>query len=146
MLPVPRRWRGACESGTEFNSSNCNPKLIGARSFSKAVKQLNLTISLPDDYDSPRDYFGHGTHTSSIAAGSLVENVDYFGYAKGTATGIAPLTNLAMYKVLFANSTIGATASDTLAAMDQAIEDGVDLMSLSLGFPENSSVDNPILL
>ncbi|KAF5203304.1 Subtilisin-like protease SBT1.6 [Thalictrum thalictroides] len=107
---------------------------------------MNLTISLPDDYDSPRDYFGHGTHTSSIAAGSRVENVDYFGYAKGTATGIAPLANLAMYKVLFANSTIGATASDTLAAMDQAIEDGVDLMSLSLGFPENSFADNPILL
>ncbi|PIA56498.1 hypothetical protein AQUCO_00700678v1 [Aquilegia coerulea] len=146
MPPVQSRWRGACEKGTEFNSSNCNRKLIGARSFSKAVKQLNLTISLPDDYDSPRDYFGHGTHTSSIAAGSRVENVDYFGYAKGTATGIAPLARLAMYKVLFANATIGAAASDTLAAMDQAIEDGVDLMSLSLGFPEMSFADNAILL
>ncbi|KAF5197891.1 Subtilisin-like protease SBT1.7 [Thalictrum thalictroides] len=146
MPPVPSRWRGACESGTKFNSSNCNRKLIGARSFSKAVKQLNLTISLPRDYDSPRDYFGHGTHTSSTAAGSRVENVDYFGYAKGTATGVAPLARLAMYKVLFLNETYGAAASDTLAGMDQAIEDGVDLMSLSLGFPETNFTDNPILM
>ncbi|KAF5197893.1 Subtilisin-like protease SBT1.3 [Thalictrum thalictroides] len=146
MPPVPSRWRGACESGVDFNSSNCNRKLIGARSFSKAIKQLNLTISLPDDYDSPRDYFGHGTHTSSTAAGSRVKNVDYFGYAKGTATGVAPLARLAMYKVIFLNETFGAAASDTLAGMDQAIEDGVDLMSLSLGFPETNFTDNPILL
>ncbi|PIA24699.1 hypothetical protein AQUCO_103500001v1 [Aquilegia coerulea] len=111
-----------------------------------AIKQLNLTISQPDDYDSPRDFFGHGTHTSSTAAGSRVENVEYFGYAKGTATGVAPLARLAMYKVLFINETLGAAASDTLAGMDQAIEDGVDLMSLSLGFPETNFTDNPILL
>ncbi|PIA56499.1 hypothetical protein AQUCO_00700679v1 [Aquilegia coerulea] len=117
-----------------------------SESFNDHVKQLNLTITLPRDYDSPRDYEGHGTHTSSTAAGSRVENVDYFGYAKGTATGVAPLARLAMYKVLFLNDTFGTAASDTLAGMDQAIEDGVDLMSLSLGFPETNFTDNPILL
>ncbi|KAF5184977.1 Late embryogenesis abundant (LEA) hydroxyproline-rich glycoprotein family [Thalictrum thalictroides] len=71
MPPMPSRWRGACESGVDFNSSNCNHKLIGARSFSKAIKPLNQTISLPEDYDSPRKY------TSSTAAGSQVKNVDY---------------------------------------------------------------------
>ncbi|KAF9602788.1 hypothetical protein IFM89_031557 [Coptis chinensis] len=144
MPSVPQRWRGGCESGTEFNSSNCNHKLIGARSFSKALKQLNLTISGPDDYDSPRDFFGHGTHTSSTAVGSKVTDVDYFGYAKGTAIGIAPLARLAMYKVLFYNDTLVSAASDTLAGIDQAIEDGVDLMSLSLGFPETTFDGNPI--
>ncbi|KAF9599983.1 hypothetical protein IFM89_002018 [Coptis chinensis] len=146
MPPVPLKWRGACESGTQFNSSNCNRKLIGARSFSKAIKLLNRTISGPDDYDSPRDFFGHGTHTSSTAVGSKVEDVDYFGYARGTAIGIAPLARLAMYKVLFINETLESAASDTLAGMDQAIEDGVDLMSLSLGFPETPFYDNPIAL
>ncbi|PIA56495.1 hypothetical protein AQUCO_00700675v1 [Aquilegia coerulea] len=145
MPPVPQRWHGACESGANFSSSNCNRKLIGARSFSNGMKQLNQTISTTDDYDSPRDYFGHGTHTSSTAAGSPVQNANAFGYAKGTATGIAPLARLAMYKVFFANHSYESASTDTLAGMDQAIEDGVDLMSLSLGFTEVPFYDgNPI--
>lgn len=76
MPPVPEGWRGECETGDEFNSSLCNRKLIGARSFSKAMNQRGLNISKTDDYDSPRDYWGHGTHTSSTAAGSPVEGAD----------------------------------------------------------------------
>ncbi|XP_074374889.1 subtilisin-like protease SBT1.7 [Apium graveolens] len=143
MPPVPSRWRGACETGVDFNSTNCNNKLIGARSFSKGMKQV-LNISKTDDYDSPRDFMGHGTHTSSIAAGNRVPFADYFGYAKGTASGIAPKARLAMYKVLFAYGSYDAAASDTLAGMDQAIEDGVDLMSLSLGFIDTPFYENPI--
>ncbi|CAN0924617.1 Subtilisin-like protease SBT3 [Linum grandiflorum] len=116
MPPVPERWRGACENGVEFNDSNCNRKLIGARKFSKGIEQQG-------------DYNGHGTHTSSTAAGSRVSNVDYFGYARGSAVGIAPMARLAMYKVMYAYD---AVATDVLAGMDQAIEDGVDIMSLSL--------------
>ncbi|XP_074347133.1 subtilisin-like protease SBT1.7 [Apium graveolens] len=146
MSPVSSRWRGACETGVDFNSSNCNKKLIGARSFSKGMKK-EMNISKTDDYDSPRDFWGHGTHTSSTAAGNRAPFADYFGYAKGTASGIAPKARLAMYKVLFANSSYDAAASDTLAGMDQAIEDGVDLMSLSLAFPETTPFyKNPIAL
>ncbi|CBI32395.3 unnamed protein product, partial [Vitis vinifera] len=109
-----------------------------------ALKQRGLNISTPDDYDSPRDFYGHGTHTSSTAAGSPVADANYFGYAKGTATGIAPKARLAMYKVLFYNDTYESAASDTLAGIDQAIADGVDLMSLSLGFSETTFEENPI--
>lgn len=68
----------------------------------------------------------------------------YFGYAKGTAIGVAPTARLAMYKVLFSNDTYDSASSDTLAGMDQAIEDGVDLMSLSLGFGDNPLYEGPI--
>ncbi|GFZ19586.1 subtilase family protein [Actinidia rufa] len=129
MPPVPARWRGACEIGAEFNSSHCNKKLIGARSFSKAMKRSGLNILEIYDYDSPRDFWGHGTHTSSTAAGSLVP------------------ARLAIYKVYFYNDSISsAFASDTLAGMDQAIGNGVDLMSLSLGFSETPFYENPIAL
>ncbi|CAL5378877.1 unnamed protein product [Camellia sinensis] len=146
MPPVPARWRGACETGTEFNSSHCNRKLIGARSFSKAMKQAGFNISTTEDYDSPRDFFGHGTHTSSTAAGSPVPCASYFGYAKGKAIGMAPKARLAMYKVFFFNEPDLTTSSDILAGMDQAIADGVDLMSLSLGFPEAPFYKNPIAI
>ena len=149
MGPVPKRWRGACESGVEFKSSYCNRKLIGARSFSEGLKRRGLNVSAPpDDYDSPRDFHGHGTHTSSTAAGSPVRGANYFGYAEGTAIGISPKARLAMYKVIFLSDLrdADAAASDTLAGMDQAIADGVDLMSLSLGFEETTFEQNPIAL
>ncbi|KAI3702426.1 hypothetical protein L6452_28164 [Arctium lappa] len=141
MSEVPSRWRGTCET-----ENFCNKKVIGARSFSQGMKQLKENISITDDYDSPRDFEGHGTHTSSTATGSRVQFADYFGYAKGTAVGIAPKARLAMYKVLFLNNSYDAAASDTLAGMDQAIEDGVDLMSLSLGFIETPFYENPIAI
>ncbi|KAI3497350.1 hypothetical protein L1887_39901 [Cichorium endivia] len=141
MSEVPSHWRGICET-----KSFCNKKIIGARAFSEGMKRLRENISKTDDYDSPRDYEGHGTHTSSTATGSRVQSADYFGYAKGTATGIAPKARLAMYKVLFLDNSYDAAASDTLAGMDQAIEDGVDLMSLSLGFSETPFFQNPIAL
>ena len=110
------------------------------------MQQEKNYISKIDDYDSPRDYKGHGTHTSSTVAGSRVVGVDYFGYAKGTAIEIAPKARIAMYKVLFFDTSYTAAAIDVLAGMDQAIEDGVDVMSLSLslGFSETPFDENPI--
>ncbi|KAL6652902.1 hypothetical protein ACP70R_011827 [Stipagrostis hirtigluma subsp. patula] len=143
--PVPARWKGACEAGAAFKPSMCNRKLVGARSFSKGLKQSGLTIA-PDDYDSPRDYYGHGSHTSSTAAGAAVNGASYFGYANGTATGIAPMARVAMYKAVFSGDTLESASTDVLAAMDQAIADGVDVMSLSLGFPETSYDTNVIAI
>ncbi|KAI3513099.1 hypothetical protein L1887_20425 [Cichorium endivia] len=133
MSNVPSRWKGKCENGTAFSPSVCNKKLIGARSFSKGLQAAGINISTEYDFDSPRDFEGHGTHTSSTAAGNYVFGVSHFGYAKGTARGIAPSAHLAMYKVLWASDSYASAATDILAGMDQAISDGVDVMSLSLG-------------
>lgn len=146
MPPVPKRWRGACEVGVEFNASHCNRKLIGARSFSKGMKQYSLNISKALDYDSPRDFFGHGTFTSSTVAGSRVQDANYFGYAEGTAMGAAPMARIAMYKIFFYNDSLEAAAVDALAGMDQAIADGVDVMSLSLGFPTTTFDEDPVAI
>ncbi|XP_021820185.1 subtilisin-like protease SBT1.8 [Prunus avium] len=134
MSEVPERWKGACENGTAFTPSLCNKKLIGARSFSKGLEAAGISISKEYDYDSPRDFLGHGTHTSSTAAGNHVLSASHFGYAKGTARGVAPRAHVAMYKVLWASDSEKSAATDVLAGMDQAISDGVDIMSLSIGF------------
>ncbi|KAG9443991.1 hypothetical protein H6P81_015331 [Aristolochia fimbriata] len=142
---VPARWKGGCENGTQFNSSLCNLKLIGARSFSKGLRASGRKISTENgDFDSPRDYMGHGTHAASTAAGSIVQNVDYFGYAKGNATGIASGARLAIYKVHWANDSDESAATDVLAGIDQAIADGVDIISISLGFDFRPYYDDVI--
>ncbi|KAK6781452.1 hypothetical protein RDI58_019248 [Solanum bulbocastanum] len=75
MPPPPAKWKGKCELNF---TKKCNNKLISARNF-------------PISSDSPIDNDGHGTHTSSIAAGSFVKDANEYGNAKGTAVGIAPL-------------------------------------------------------
>ncbi|CAI9095623.1 OLC1v1031612C1 [Oldenlandia corymbosa var. corymbosa] len=112
MPPPPAKWKGKCE----FNTSVCNNKLIGARFFSIGN-------------GSPSDENGHGTHTASTAAGNFVAGANVFGNANGTAVGVAPRAHLAIYKVC----STGCSESDILAAMDVAIDDGVDILSLSLG-------------
>ncbi|EYU18559.1 hypothetical protein MIMGU_mgv1a019487mg [Erythranthe guttata] len=114
--PPPAKWKGVCE----FNFTGaCNNKLIRARHF----RNGNGT---------PLDSNGHGTHTAGTAAGNFVGGANIFGMANGTAAGIAPLAHIAAYKVC---SSSGSSESDILAAMDIAIEDGVDVLSVSLGGP-----------
>ncbi|KAI3694138.1 hypothetical protein L1987_77099 [Smallanthus sonchifolius] len=119
----PSRWKGKCEV------AGCNNKLIGIRNF--------VNGSTPIDED------GHGTHTASTAAGNSVDNANVFGMANGTASGMAPLAHLAMYKACFQMS---CSSSNILAGMDSAIEDGVNVMSLSLGGPQEEFYEDPLAI
>ncbi|PHT39612.1 hypothetical protein CQW23_18466 [Capsicum baccatum] len=127
MPPPPAKWKGKCES--DF-TTKCNNKLIGARTY-------------PTFSDSPIDDNGHGTHTASTAAGSFVKGANVYENAKGTAVGIAPLAHLAIYKVC---DSSGCADSDLLAAIDAAIDDGVDILSISIGSNSRSFYDDPIAL
>ena len=128
--PIPSSWKGECETGTNFTSSSCNRKLIGARFFSKGYEATLGPIDERKESKSPRDDDGHGTHTATTAAGSVVEGASLFGFAEGTARGMATRARIAAYKVCWIG---GCFSTDILAALDKAVEDNVNILSLSLG-------------
>ncbi|XP_012569135.1 subtilisin-like protease SBT1.1 isoform X2 [Cicer arietinum] len=128
--PIPSHWKGVCEPGPMFSTSNCNKKLIGARAYFKGYEKFIGKINETTDYLSPRDSQGHGTHTASTAAGDIVKNASIFGLARGSASGMRHTSRIAAYKVCWPS---GCANSDVLAAMDQAVSDGVNVLSLSLG-------------
>ncbi|KAJ8900169.1 hypothetical protein K2173_024809 [Erythroxylum novogranatense] len=128
--PVPSRWKGTCENGTGFTPANCNRKLIGARTFYKGYEAIFGKINETVDYKSPRDAQGHGTHTASTAGGNLIQKASFFGVANGSASGMRYTARIAAYKVCWSSGCIN---TDLLAAIDKAVSDGVDVLSLSLG-------------
>ena len=138
-------WHGKCTPGEAFNASMCNQKLIGARRYNAAWGgDAAIEAERPWEYTSPRDYNGHGTHTSSTAGGN--HDVTLTGPAAifGTASGMAPRARIAMYKALWSTQD-GATASgynsDLVAAIDQAVADGVDVINYSISGTTSNFLD-----
>ncbi len=131
--PAPATGSLPCEFGNTAANPNdapftCNNKLIGARQMLDTYRALE-TLD-PDEFDSARDDDGHGTHTASTAAGNSGVEASIFGIPRGTISGIAPRAQIIAYKAL---GNLGGYTSDLAAAIDQAVEDGVDVINYSIG-------------
>ncbi|KAM0854087.1 hypothetical protein ACQ4PT_050652 [Festuca glaucescens] len=114
----------------------CNNKLVGAKSFTG-----NLPVPEYDD-PSPRDFMGHGSHVASTAAGAEVPWADMYGFSGGRASGVARNARIAMYKACVPR---GCPGSAIIKAIDAAVSDGVDLISISIGGgPGKPFYDDPI--
>lgn len=146
MGPVPKSWNGTCQEGVAFNASHCNRKLIGAQYYVNGYEAYYGPLNETSDFRSPRDVNGHGTHVAATVGGRRVANASAIGgFAKGTATGGAPNVRLAIYKVCWPvpDQTLAeintCLPDDILAAFDDAIADGVHVLSISLGsLPETT--------
>ncbi|KAF5750494.1 subtilase family protein [Tripterygium wilfordii] len=132
--PAPARWKGKCQKGGNF--TGCNNKVIGAKYF-------NLDNTMPAEDPTPADEDGHGTHTASTIAGVPVKGANVYGVGKGTARGGVPSARIAMYKVCWGT---GCSDVDLLAGFDDAIADGVDLISVSIGGTSRSFFQDPIAI
>lgn len=112
------------------NPTFCNDKLIGAWSYTTEPGS-------PEDVTN-----GHGSHTSSTAAGNYTHAVKTTpsGYTVDTwISGVAPHANLIMYDVC---DTSGCGTSDSVAATNQAVADGVDVINFSISGGNNPYYDS----
>jgi subtilisin family serine protease len=145
-LPEPRpdqdiidgKWQGECVPADE-EPVVCNNKLIGARYFN-----LGSVEVIDEEFVSPRDYDGHGSHTASTAAGNHDVAAVVNGVEVGRASGIAPAARLAAYKICWELpdfSTANCGSAETVAAVEAAVLDGVDVVNYSIGGPTGATTD-----
>ncbi|CAL5385281.1 unnamed protein product [Camellia sinensis] len=127
--PVPK-YRGKCEVDPDTKRNFCNGKIIGAQHFAEAAIAAGI-FNPAIDFASPLDGDGHGSHTAAIAAGNNGIPVRVHGYEFGKASGMAPRARIAVYKALY--RLFGGYVADVVAAIEQAVYDGVDILNLSLG-------------
>jgi hypothetical protein len=134
----PAGWKGTCQTGEGFTANDCNNKLIGARYYKAPAQTLHWT-----EFESPRDsvagpegHGGHGSHTASTAAGNAGVKVNNDGLMLGTVSGIAPRARIAAYKVCWTDGKSGdngCATSNSVAAIEQAVKDGVHAINFSIG-------------
>lgn len=139
----PGQWNG---TGCDFGNTgvnpldapfSCNNKLLGARFYANTF--LAFSPLRPGEYLSARDSDGHGSHVASTAIGNAEVRAEIGGEDLGKVSGMAPRARIAAYKACWngtnppAGFLNGCFSSDSMAAIDQAVADGVDVINFSLG-------------
>ncbi|GLJ22466.1 hypothetical protein SUGI_0423040 [Cryptomeria japonica] len=148
MGPVPKKWKGICQRGEDWKANLCNRKLIGARYFNRGFVAQGHKLN-EKDFNSTRDFYGHGTFIASVVGAQAFAGANVFGLGTGVAKGVAPHVRLAIYKVIWHDTTSSIeiiTDLDIIRAMDQALADGVDIISISLGVASSDYKQNPVAI
>ena len=127
------QFSGGVHPGPAFT---CNNKLIGAmRKMATYDAVIGLT---PGEFTTARDDDGHGSHTSSTAAGNAGVTASIFGVNRGIISGIAPRAYVEMFKVCGASGCFG---SDSVSAVNEALLDGVNVINFSISGGANAFSD-----
>ncbi len=145
LKPDGSTFSGECEPGEEWTADLCNDKLISARYFADGF----VNNVPPEHYGeheqiSTRDGDGHGTHTAGTAAGNLDVSMTVNDRDFGDGSGVAPGAKVAAYKVCWNDddeTTGGCYPSDSVAAIDQAVLDGVDVLNFSISGATDTVMD-----
>jgi len=118
----------------------CNDKLIGVRSYPVITDSYQYMYPAVGE-----DLNGHGSHTASTAAGNTLSNVDFVLPEPGSngdgvlikaglfpqVSGVAPRANIISYQVCYPHS--GCPGEALLAAIEDAVTDGADVINFSIG-------------
>jgi subtilisin family serine protease len=117
-------------------------KVIAARAYFRPDDPVDTTRDEPN----PMDHQGHGSHCAGIIAGSAGTTFDMGGYL-AEVSGVAPQAYLMSYKVFYSSEsgTRGAFEPELMAAFEDAVADGADVISNSWGGPDVFGPNDPSL-
>ena len=131
----PADWNGVCQVGDgSWSEADCNNKLIGARYYVDGFRAGAGALD-EDEFISPRESSGHGSHVASTAGGNNVL-ATLNGARAARIVGMAPRARIAVYKACWlapGAPTFSCFFSDTAAATEDAVLDGVDILNFSVG-------------
>ncbi len=131
---------GVLDTGVDYNHPDLKGVYKGGYDFvdndddpMEATYEDWLASGLPEFDSANRSYYtSHGTHVSGTTNGTGENESEY------AVTGVAPDAELYAYRVLGPYGS-GAT-SGVIAGIERSVEDGMDVINLSLG----SATNNPI--
>jgi hypothetical protein len=130
--PDPRDFAGTCADGDGWSADDCTRKVVGARWFVEGFGPDRIRSS---ESLSALDVLGHGTQVASVAAGNAAVSVRVDNRDAGTFGGVAPQARIAAYKACWGApdpADDGCSTADVVTAVDAAVADGVDVLSLAL--------------
>jgi len=132
----PEDWNGICQVGEGWTEDDCNNKLIGARYYVNGFTNPDGTLNLVEgEFVSPRDSSGHGSHTASTAGGNnVIARLN--GQRVARISGMAPRARISVYKACWlapGADNFSCFFSDSAAATEDAVLDGVDVINFSVG-------------
>ncbi|GAB3024242.1 hypothetical protein GCM10011376_09620 [Nocardioides flavus (ex Wang et al. 2016)] len=128
----PDGFAGACVEGDGWAADACTRKLVGARWY---VEGFGADRVRSSESLSPLDVLGHGTQVASVAAGNAGVSVRVERRAAGSFGGVAPQARIAAYKACWGApdpADDGCSSADVVSAVDAAVADGVDVLTLAL--------------
>lgn len=132
----PDGFSGACVTGADWTPEDCTDKVVGARWF---VDGFGADRIRSEESLSARDRAGHGSQVASVAAGNSGVAARVRGQSLGTYAGVAPQARLAVYKACWTApdpDDDGCSTADLVTAIDAATADGVDVLNLAVGGPD----------
>jgi hypothetical protein len=151
-LPSPPAGPYGCQFGLSGDPNDpvfpCDTKVIGAYAFTNTYTTVfgaedGEYCTDPNPAPGPwvcsaRDADGHGTHTLTTAAGDFVDSAEMWGMDRGPTSGMAPGAHVIGYRVCLDEGCFG---SDSVAAVNRAIVDEVDVINFSISGGANPFSD-----
>jgi subtilisin family serine protease len=147
-IPAPAGGIKGCQFGNGSDADlgaafSCNNKLIGAYAMTDTYMAdggagADEFCDSGTSTCSPRDSEGHGTHTLTTAAGDCVASAMLYGVERGPVCGIAPGAHVEVFRVCLSQ---GCFSSDSVAAVQQAVTDGVNVINFSVSGGEDPYSD-----